>query len=283
MEEWQGCSRAATTEADRPIAFLVSTTGCTTDIRRHMGSADYSYSFVLDALKPVLDELGTWQLIERPESRLAHLAAKARGRGPASHPPLAPAAPEQLLHVERPHGRLPVLRSAPTSPTSTSATTERGRTGVGCVEEHHFVLTACEFTASAFQRAGVEVPVAVVPVPLPPEPFETPMGSIARLVDRVSSSRLGRCFDSRGAGTAGHPDIVEDGGVGKTAFVKAIGGTSDPGSVRRRSSRSAVPRERSSACPRRRRPCCQVRGSTSRDSSTPASSTSATAARTPRT
>ena len=50
---WQG-----TAEACRQVAFLVSTTGCASDIRRHMGSADYSYAFVLEALKPVLEARG---------------------------------------------------------------------------------------------------------------------------------------------------------------------------------------------------------------------------------
>src|SRR5262249_1893312 len=36
------------------------------------------------------------------------------------------------------------------------------------------IVTACRFTAEAFRRAGVRAPVEVVPVPLPPEPFDTP-------------------------------------------------------------------------------------------------------------
>ena len=71
----------ASMHANRPYAFLVSTTGCARDIRRHMGSADYSYVFVLEALKPVLERLGTWRVVDRPESQLAHAAARAEAEG----------------------------------------------------------------------------------------------------------------------------------------------------------------------------------------------------------
>src|SRR5579883_1864299 len=65
----------------RPFAFLVSTTGCARDIEHHMGSAAYSYAFVLDALAPLLDQLGTWRLIDHPESRLPFAAARAAADG----------------------------------------------------------------------------------------------------------------------------------------------------------------------------------------------------------
>ena len=77
--------------------------------------------------------------------------------------------------------------------------------------------------ALAFKCTGVEVPVAVVLVPPLPEPFETPEWdpSHAPLSSVVISS--GTVFRLPRGWQAGHPDIVEDAGVGKTAFVKAIG------------------------------------------------------------
>ena len=66
---------------DRPVAFLVSTTPCARSISEHMGSAAYSYYFVVEALAPVLETFGTWRLIDHPESRLAFAAAKARADG----------------------------------------------------------------------------------------------------------------------------------------------------------------------------------------------------------
>ncbi len=42
-----------------PYEFFVSTTGCAGDLKRHLGSADYSYGFVLRALAPALEALGS--------------------------------------------------------------------------------------------------------------------------------------------------------------------------------------------------------------------------------
>ena len=50
-----------------PYHILVSTTACAKDVRRFMGNADYSYAFVLKALAPVLDRLGSWEVVEPPE------------------------------------------------------------------------------------------------------------------------------------------------------------------------------------------------------------------------
>ncbi len=61
--------------------FFVSTTGCAGDLKRHLGSADYSYGFVLRALAPALEALGSWRLIELPESRLPYLAEQTRAQG----------------------------------------------------------------------------------------------------------------------------------------------------------------------------------------------------------
>src|SRR4051812_33829988 len=65
----------------RPIAFLVSTTGCVRDLRRHMGSSDYSYAFVLKALEPVLERLGPWRRVDCPESSLIYQAERAQAEG----------------------------------------------------------------------------------------------------------------------------------------------------------------------------------------------------------
>ncbi|HEU5117262.1 MAG TPA: hypothetical protein VFT74_11405, partial [Isosphaeraceae bacterium] len=52
-----------THSASGAYEFFVSTTGCAGDLKRHLGSADYSYGFVLRALAPALDALGSWRLI----------------------------------------------------------------------------------------------------------------------------------------------------------------------------------------------------------------------------
>jgi glycosyltransferase involved in cell wall biosynthesis len=158
--------------ADKPLQFLVSTTGCAGDIRRHMGSADYSYAFVLKALTPVLDQLGTWRLIGLPESSLAFAAHRAAAEGSrpihlALHPPqngyFTPAVPTVLF----PFWEFPRI------PDRDFGHDTRQNWSRMC-RGASLILTACRFTAEAIRRAGINCPVEVVPVPLPPEPFALP-------------------------------------------------------------------------------------------------------------
>ena len=83
-----------------------------------MGSAAYSYYFVVEALAPVLEALGTWRLIDHPESRLAFAASEGRGRRVPAGPPGDQPAP----------GRLPEPDAARTSSSrSGSSPTSRPR------------------------------------------------------------------------------------------------------------------------------------------------------------
>lgn len=157
---------------DRPTAFLVSTTGCAGDIRRHMGSADYSYAFVLEALRPVLERLGTWQLIDRPESRLDYAAAQAARAGYrpvhlALHPPQnihhSPTVPTVLF----PFWEFPQIPDRDFQHDTRQNWARMCRTAA-------LILTASHDTANAFRRAGVRCPIEVVPVPVAPAYFEVP-------------------------------------------------------------------------------------------------------------
>src|SRR5947207_2657211 len=67
--------------SSRPFAFLVSTTACARVIRTNLGSASYSYYFALEALAPVLEQLGTWRLLDLPQSSLPYAAARAEAEG----------------------------------------------------------------------------------------------------------------------------------------------------------------------------------------------------------
>ena len=90
----------------RPLAFLVSTTRWAGDLRKNLGSADYSYGFVRNAFAPLLGQLGSWTVVDNPESSLAYAARRAEARGErpvhlAFHPPsnayLTPAVPTIVL------------------------------------------------------------------------------------------------------------------------------------------------------------------------------------------
>jgi glycosyltransferase involved in cell wall biosynthesis len=156
----------------RPIAFLVSTTPCARGIREHLGSAAYSYFFVVEALAPVLDAFGTWRLVDHPESRLAFAALKAEAEGfrpvhlavnPLQDVYLSPALPNIVF----PFWEFPDIPDRDFG-EDTRQNWRRVSRGAS------LVLTACDFTAQAFRNAGVRCPVAVVPVPLAPEAFDLP-------------------------------------------------------------------------------------------------------------
>jgi glycosyltransferase involved in cell wall biosynthesis len=159
-------------DRSRPWAFLVSTTPCARDIRDHLGSAAYSYAFVLEALAPVLERLGTWRLLDHPESSLPYAAACAAAGGSrpvhlALTPPqdcyLTPAVPTVLF----PFWEFPDI------PNRDFGTDTR-QNWVRVCRSADLILTACRSTAETFRRAGVDRPVAVMPVPLAPEHFQLP-------------------------------------------------------------------------------------------------------------
>jgi glycosyltransferase involved in cell wall biosynthesis len=156
----------------RPYAFLVSTTGCAKGIRTTLGSAAYSYYFVLEALAPVLEKLGTWRLIDHPESSLAFAAKRAEAEGfqpihLSLHPPqdvyLTPAVPNVIF----PFWEFPDIPDR-------DFRFDSRQNWARITRRADLILTACEFTRDAFRRAGIEVPIGVVPVPLKPEHFEIP-------------------------------------------------------------------------------------------------------------
>ncbi len=160
------------TTSARPYAFLVSTTGCAKGIRSTLGSAAYSYYFVLEALAPVLEKLGTWRLIDHPESSLPFAAARAEAEGYqpihlSLHPPqdvyLTPALPNVIF----PFWEFPDIPDRDFRYDSRQNWARIARRA-------DLILTACEFTRDAFRKAGVDVPIGVVPVPLKPEHFEIP-------------------------------------------------------------------------------------------------------------
>ncbi len=163
---------AAAEDTTRPFAFLVSTTGCAGDIRRHMGHADYSYAFVLEALTPVLERLGTWRIVDHPESRLAYMAVRAAEEGfrpvhLALHPPqnihLSPALPTIVF----PFWEFPRI------PDRDFGHDTRQNWARMC-SQASLIMTACQFTAEAFRRTGATCPVEVAPVPVTPVHFDVP-------------------------------------------------------------------------------------------------------------
>lgn len=161
---------AASPDCARPIIFLVSTTPVAGDARGLMGAPAYSYYFVLEALAPVLERLGAWKLVDHPESRLAFAAARARAEGfrpihlainPLQDVYLSPAMPNVVF----PFWEFPEIPSRDFGD-------DTRQNWVRTCRAASLALTACEFTARSFRRAGVRRPVSVVPIPLEPAAFD---------------------------------------------------------------------------------------------------------------
>jgi glycosyltransferase involved in cell wall biosynthesis len=164
---WSGAD-----DPNRPIAFLVTAPVKPGDLPGRLGHADYSYGFVLQALVPVLERVGSWRLVPRPESSLVYAAARAAADGfrpihlslcPLQAAYLTPAVPTILF----PFWEFPRI---PDRDFGFDTRQNWGR----LARSADLLLTACRLTADAFQRAGVGVPVGIVPVPVAPESFLVP-------------------------------------------------------------------------------------------------------------
>ena len=165
-------SKRPTPRDGRPIAFLVSTTPCARSIRDNLGSPAYSYHFVVEALAPILGEFGVVRPIERPESRLAFAVSKAEAEGfrpvhlainPLQDVYLSPNVPNVVF----PFWEFPEI---PSRDFGFDARQNWRRVVRGA----DLVLTACDFSAESFRRAGTRAPVAVVPIPVAADAFDLP-------------------------------------------------------------------------------------------------------------
>ena len=157
-------------DESKPWMFLVSTTPAAGDIRNGLGSPAYSYYFAVEALAPVLERLGSWKLIKRPESQLPYAAAQAEAAGyrpvhlavnPLQDCYFSPVLPNIVF----PFWEFPDIpdRSLGNDPRQDWKRACRGTS---------MVIAACEFTATAFRKAGIAAPIAVVPIPIPTKAFD---------------------------------------------------------------------------------------------------------------
>ncbi len=212
---------------ERPFAFLVSTTGCAKGIKNSLGSAAYSYFFVLEALAPVLEKLGTWRLIDHPESSLPFAAERAEADGYrpvhlSLHPPqdvyLTPALPNIIF----PFWEFPDI------PDRDFEYDTRQNWARVC-KRADMILTACNFTRDALRKGGVDCPIGVVPVPLKPEHFQIPAW------DPEHSWTLTCRHVSWGGpdADAGGSEQAEKSGPGEVASPKAVAPAARPGAKRR--------------------------------------------------
>jgi glycosyltransferase involved in cell wall biosynthesis len=137
-----------------------------------MGSADYSYAFVLKALAPVLERLGRWKLVPVPESSLVYAAAQVAAEGyrpvhlalhPLQNVYHTPAVPTVVF----PFWEFPRVPDRDFGFDTRQNWPRMSRPA-------DLLISACRFGADALRRSGVRCPVEVVPVPLAEGHFAVP-------------------------------------------------------------------------------------------------------------
>jgi glycosyltransferase involved in cell wall biosynthesis len=162
-------------DPSRPWMFLVSSPSRIGDLPQNMGLANYSYSFVVKSLAPVLERLGHWREVIAPESGLVYAAAQAIEEGfrpvhlavaPVHGAYFTPAVPTILF----PFWEFPRIPDQDFG-------WETRHNWARVARRASLIVTACELTAKSFREAGVSCPVEVVPVPVADGAFGVPAWS----------------------------------------------------------------------------------------------------------
>ena len=161
----------ATTSA-QPRTLMVSSFVSGSATSAKLGNYGYSYDFVRRAFQPLLKRWAEVVHVGRPESQLDFALRRARQSG---HEPIAlsfrPLADVYLsrwaANVVFPFWEFPDI------PACDYKQNPR-QNWVRIANHASLVLTASEFTAAAFARAGVRTPVRVVPVPIDDGYFRLP-------------------------------------------------------------------------------------------------------------
>ncbi|HXT57842.1 MAG TPA: hypothetical protein VN699_04365 [Pirellulales bacterium] len=160
----QGLTADAIELAAPRRALVVSSSFTGADIPDRCGDDCYSYYFVYRAFAPLLARWAT--VSESPGGGFALDDALFRARAEYSQTAHLSFLPPQYMHVSSvaPNIAFPFWEF-PDIPNGEIGGNPRGD-WVRVCERLSLILTACEFTRDAFQRAGIRTPMRVVPVPI---------------------------------------------------------------------------------------------------------------------
>lgn len=164
-----------------PVALVVTAAAAPADLPARLGLPAYSYAHVYRAFRPLLERYGSLIEIDRGESRLdaALQAARQRGQRPLhlSFLPLQLVYPSALAPtVAFPFWEFPDIPATDfdDNPRNNWRRVSGALAAIGC---------ASQFTCDAFRRAGVRVPIHLVPPPVADDYFQVPPA--ARTVRRL--------------------------------------------------------------------------------------------------
>jgi hypothetical protein len=131
---------------------------------RVQGGHGYSYDRALEVFLPLLKELRTVIPIARPESQLEYAIERARLCG--SSPVALSFLPLQNVFFTRSAPAVVYLfwefPDLPTRELNDNPRFDWAR----LAKDVSLLLTSCTYTAAAFERAGIRIPMRVVPVPI---------------------------------------------------------------------------------------------------------------------
>jgi glycosyltransferase involved in cell wall biosynthesis len=139
---------------------------------RNVGEAGYSYDFVAQLFKPVLERWGEVVPVPLPRLRLETAIAEARARGlnpihvsflPFQDVCLAKTAPNVVV----PAWEFPDVPNCPFNGN-------RQNDWPAMADQCELVIVGGPFTVNAFRRAGTQAPIRIVPVPTPDSYFQIP-------------------------------------------------------------------------------------------------------------
>lgn len=142
------------------------------DTRDYLAREAYSYRLVAEAFAPLLQRWGAVQHVPHAESRLDFTLRRLRRQG--KQPLHLSFLPLHLgyLTSEAPNVAFPFWEFPDIPDVDLEYNPRNNWRRIA--ERLTLLLTACSFTRDAFQRAGVQTPIHVVPVPIRDEYFRIP-------------------------------------------------------------------------------------------------------------
>jgi glycosyltransferase involved in cell wall biosynthesis len=160
-------------EAVRPTdghTVLVTSYGSGATAGRNLGTAGYSYDFVVKLFEPLLRQCGRYELIATPEKDLDSRARAIRIGGVHPIHFCFRGLHDAVLSGEAQNVVVPAWEfpDVPDHPFAGNPQND----WVRVANESSLLVVHGEFTARAFERAGVQAPIAIVPVPTPREYFD---------------------------------------------------------------------------------------------------------------
>jgi glycosyltransferase involved in cell wall biosynthesis len=169
MREAPGSSRQETTN---PLSFVVSLLFAGSEAPARLGGDAYSYYFAFAPLEPLLRRYGAVAPLTKAESRLDYALWRRQQAGEA--PVHVSFLPLQYTYLS---SRAPNIAfpfwEFPDIPQGWGLANPRDD-WKRIAERLDLILCASNFTRDAFLRAGIKVPVRLVPIPVRPENLAMP-------------------------------------------------------------------------------------------------------------